>query len=427
MNNRVYKKLQGTMIGAASGLLVISLLTVILGGGLEGNVFLWSGLALTWIIVLATAFIFTKQLVQPLREAEEHYHAGEAVLVENQNTALAQFLNQLYTKSNGDQVEMFAEMAATTEAPERPSSEITDDAVQDAEWKAQSAEAANLLQVSASETSAGVEDIAKMMQELATNNNDQVDAIKSIDETISFIFFNLKEISESTQFVAEASSTTYTNAKQGNTAIQQTISQMDQIGKDVSSSKESIEALGLKTAEIEKILSLITGISDQTNLLALNAAIEAARAGEHGRGFSIVADEVRKLSEQTNEATKNVQKLIVEMREGSHEAIKAIQQGASSVQVGINLNKEIGTVFQTINENAQEVDEFIQDLSDSIGELTESMENVSNTMKDVSSVAVQSNGAVQNAAAVTEELSASMEEISANAETLAGVTNKLAQ
>lgn len=426
MNNRVYKKLQGTMIGAASGLLVISLLTVILGGGLEGNVILWSGLALTWIIVLATAFIFIKQLVQPLREAEENYHAGEAILVENENTALAQFLNKLHTKSNGDQVEMFAEIAATTEAPERPS-DIMDDAVQDAEWKAQSAEAANLLQVSASETSAGVEDIAKMMQELATNNNDQVDAIKSIDETISFIFFNLKEISESTQFVAEASSTTYTNAKQGNTAIQQTISQMDQIGKDVSSSKESIEALGLKTAEIEKILSLITGISDQTNLLALNAAIEAARAGEHGRGFSIVADEVRKLSEQTNEATKNVQKLIVEMREGSHEAIKAIQQGASSVQVGINLNKEIGTVFQTINENAQEVDEFIQDLSDSIGELTESMENVSNTMKDVSSVAVQSNGAVQNAAAVTEELSASMEEISANAETLAGVTNRLAQ
>lgn len=110
MNNRVYKKLQGTMIGAASGLLVISLLTVILGGGLEGNVILWSGLALTWIIVLATAFIFIKQLVLPLREAEENYHAGEAILVENENTALAQLLNQLYTKSNGDQVEMFAEI-----------------------------------------------------------------------------------------------------------------------------------------------------------------------------------------------------------------------------------------------------------------------------------------------------------------------------
>lgn len=425
--NRVSKRLQGVMVGAVGSLLIISLLTVLFGGGLEGNVILWSGLALTWVIVLATAFIFNKQTIQPLREAEQNYQAGEALLIENQSTALAQFLNTIYTKSNGDQIEMFAEIAATVEAPEHPTSEITEDAVQDAEWKAQSAESANLLKVSASETSAGVEDIAKMMQELAVNNNDQMEAIKSIDETISFIFFNLKEISESTQFVAEASSTTYTNAKQGNTAIQKTIEQMDQIGKDVVSSKESIEALGLKTAEIEKILSLITGISDQTNLLALNAAIEAARAGEHGRGFSIVADEVRKLSEQTNEATKNVQKLIVEMREGSHDAIKAIQQGASSVQVGINLNKEIGTVFQTINENAQEVDEFIQDLSDSIGELTESMEDVSNTMKNVSSVAVQSNGAVQNAAAVTEELSASMEEISANAETLAGVTSKLAQ
>ncbi|MDQ0209084.1 methyl-accepting chemotaxis protein [Alkalicoccobacillus murimartini] len=406
---RLHKKLQNSMFIAVISVMLISLGTVLLGGGLDGNITLWVGLALIWALVGTVAFLFNSKLIHALREAEEGLEAEDDILIseeDTQNNRFAQFLNALYTKSSAHQVE----------------SPTSHDHQQE-DWKVQSAEAANHLQVSASETSAGVEDIAKMMQELASNNNDQVDAIKSIDETVSFIFFNLKEISESTQFVAEASSTTYTNAKKGNTSVQQSIEQMNLIGQDVESSKERIEALGQKTAEIEKILMLITGISNQTNLLALNAAIEAARAGEHGRGFSIVADEVRKLAEQTNEATANIQKLIVEVQEGSQDAIKAIQQGADSVEVGIGLNREMGTVFHTINENAQEVDEFIQDLSESIGELTESMEDVSNTMKEVSSVAVQSNGAVQNAAAVTEELSASMEEISASAETLAGVTN----
>ncbi|GAF13138.1 methyl-accepting chemotaxis protein [Bacillus sp. JCM 19046] len=396
-NKGLYKKLTNAMFGAAIAVALVSFLTVLLGGGMSGNALLWVGLVLIWAIVGAVAFFFYNQIIRPLQEAENFLAASTEETTDH--TDFAQLLTVLQT-----QVVQ------------------TDVAVED-DWKIQSAEAANHLQVSTSETSAGVEDIAVTMQDLASNNNDQVDAIKSIDETVSFIFFNLKEISESTQFVADSSSTAFTNAKQGNATVQQSMKQMDLIGKDVQFSKDRIEALGLKTAEIEKILQLITGISNQTNLLALNAAIEAARAGEHGRGFSIVAGEVRKLAEQTNAATADIQKLITEVHEGSRDAVNAIQQGAESVEVGIGLNREMGAVFQTINENAQEVDEFIQDLSESIGELTTSMEDISNTMKEVSTAAVQSNGSVQNAAAVIEELSASMQEMTASAETLASVTN----
>ncbi|WP_185970953.1 methyl-accepting chemotaxis protein [Alkalicoccobacillus porphyridii] len=402
--NKLHKKLQNVMLIAVISVMVISLATVLLGGGLDGNLFLWAGLALTWVVVGAVAFLFHMKLIRTLREAEEGVEAEELYLFDQesiQKNSFAQFLHAIHSKPQPVEV-----------------------SGGNHNQQAETAEAANHLQVSASETSAGVEEIAKTMQDLASNNNDQVDAIKSIEESLSFVFFNLKEISESTQFVAESSSATYTNAKQGNTAVQKSMNQMDLIGQDVQSSKERIEALGQKTAEIEQILLQITGISKQTNLLALNAAIEAARAGEHGRGFSIVANEVRMLAEQTNAATANIQKLIVEVQEGSNDAISAIQQGANSVEVGIDLNREIGSVFKTINENAQEVDEFIQDLSESIGELTGSMEDVSNTMKEVSTSAVESNGSVQNAAAVIEELNASMEEIYASAETLANVTNQ---
>jgi len=64
--------------------------------------------------------------------------------------------------------------------------------------------------------------------------------------------------------------------------------------------------LGQSSAEIDKVVRVITGIAEQTNLLALNATIEAARAGEAGKGFAVVAGEVKELARETATATDEV-------------------------------------------------------------------------------------------------------------------------
>ncbi|MEU2350019.1 GAF domain-containing protein [Modestobacter sp. NPDC049651] len=64
--------------------------------------------------------------------------------------------------------------------------------------------------------------------------------------------------------------------------------------------------LGTSSAQIDKVVRVITGIAEQTNLLALNATIEAARAGEAGKGFAVVANEVKELARETALATEEV-------------------------------------------------------------------------------------------------------------------------
>jgi len=88
---------------------------------------------------------------------------------------------------------------------------------------------------------------------------------------------------------------------------------------------KEVDGLAQQAGEISVIVQLIHEIADQTNLLALNAAIEAARAGEAGRGFAVVADEVRKLAERTAKATKDIEKLVIGIRDNSSAAKDAME------------------------------------------------------------------------------------------------------
>ena len=99
---------------------------------------------------------------------------------------------------------------------------------------------------------------------------------------------------------------------------------LHRLAEDSSVTAEEVGTLARQADEISSIVQLIHDIADQTNLLALNAAIEAARAGESGRGFAVVADEVRKLAERTAKATKELEALVVSVRQNSSAAKSAM-------------------------------------------------------------------------------------------------------
>jgi len=85
--------------------------------------------------------------------------------------------------------------------------------------------------------------------------------------------------------------------------------QQELIHESRNSASEGAEALRRLTGSADSIGSISTmigGIARQSRLLALNARIEAARAGEFGRGLGVVASEVRELSEQTADATRDI-------------------------------------------------------------------------------------------------------------------------
>lgn len=119
------------------------------------------------------------------------------------------------------------------------------------------------------------------------------------------------------------------------------------------------QTLDENSAQMTKILDVISSITKQINLLSLNATIEAARAGDAGRGFAVVATEVKNLALQSQKSTGEISQIIHDIQavsqKMSHEVETArlsfesvndhLRQISSAVDVQNQSNAEICTLM----------------------------------------------------------------------------------
>jgi methyl-accepting chemotaxis protein len=127
--------------------------------------------------------------------------------------------------------------------------------------------------------------------------------------------------------------------------------------------------LGESSAQIGRVIKLITEIAEQTNLLALNATIEAARAGQAGRGFAVVASEVKELATGTARATGDI-----------GQQVEAIQ---ADVESAIQSIREITGIVTTINDLQTRIAAAVEQQTATTGEITRSMSEAAQGSRDI--------------------------------------------
>ena len=248
--------------------------------------------------------------------------------------------------------------------------------------------------------------IAASAEEMATGLSRQEQQSAQVSAAVEEMSVSVQEVARKAQTAAEAATASQSDSVSGGEVVQQTVSEMQAIAKDVTTSSKTVAMLGKKSEEIGQIIKVINDIADQTNLLALNAAIEAARAGEHGRGFAVVADEVRKLAERTTKATEEVSSSIREIQTETVHAVQQIEAGTGRVAKGVNLANSAGQA---------------------LGRITQSSEGLSGMVQSIAAAAEQQSSAASEIAGAVERINAVSRESAEGANQAAQAANLLSQ
>ncbi|MBD2578345.1 GAF domain-containing protein [Oscillatoria sp. FACHB-1406] len=249
---------------------------------------------------------------------------------------------------------------------------------------------------------------------LSTQAQDELRALKAALEQIENMVAAASTVAGSAKQVELALQQARSTVQTGDTAMNRTVEGFSEIRKTVAETSQKIKRLGESSQKITKVVNLIGNFATQTNLLALNAAIEATRAGEYGRGFAVVADEVRSLARQSEEATSEIEKLVLEIQQETSEVAAAMERGIQQVVSGTNLVNETRASLNAIVEATAEIGKLVENITLSTQAQTQQSQSVTQTMENVAAIAQSTSESALQIAASIQALLATAEELQDN-------------
>ena len=267
--------------------------------------------------------------------------------------------------------------------------------------------------------------VAQSVVDAANAVEEQQGATDSSTKSIEKISSSVERIRTEADKVAKDSADASQQAAAGNTEVDKSVQQIQDVEHTVVASADLVEKLGERSKEIGTIVDTIAGIAGQTNLLALNAAIEAARAGEAGRGFAVVAEEVRKLAEQSQTAAQQIAELIGGIQKDTAGAVDSMHQGRSAVAAGAQSVEGLREVFARIHDLVNGVSNQVEVMTKAIDVVTGDTENVTQNVMTIDRHGKKVGEEMQSVSAATEEQSASAEEIASASDALAKLAQEL--
>jgi methyl-accepting chemotaxis protein len=245
------------------------------------------------------------------------------------------------------------------------------------------------------------QEMSLILDQVNSNASTLASSAEELTAVSSQMASNAEETSAQASVVSAASEQVSKNVQTVATGVEEMNAAIREIAKNASdaarvsqeavataaTANSTIAKLGDSSAEIGKVIKVITRIAEQTNLLALNATIEAARAGEAGKGFAVVANEVKELAKETAKATEDISRKI--------EAIQGDTQGT------VDSIRLIGQVIAQINDISNTIASAVEEQTATANEMSrnvaEAAKGTSEIAQNITSVAMAAQNTTEGA------------------------------
>lgn len=212
------------------------------------------------------------------------------------------------------------------------------------------------------------------------------DEVSSIATAMEEIDVTIRDMSKSVSSINEEVKAMVTQNEAMDEELEKRVQEVESQNAKIIEVVNNIKDLGHATENIGHVVTAISDVADQTNLLALNASIEAARVGEAGRGFAVVADEIRKLSQKTEALTKDIGKILGNLRDRVTYAVgevEKIRELFSSIEEEM---KNIRKSFEKTKSMSDTVGDAVSTLSTAIEEQSQVLTDVSKRITNTASM-----------------------------------------
>ena len=330
-----------------------------------------TGLAV--LLGLLAAWLITRQIILPLREAlrgAERVANGDLTL--HEPSLRKDELGQLQ-----------ASMQRMTQGLRELIGGIGDGVTQ-------IASAAEELSAVTEQTSAGVTNQKVETDQVAT-------AMNQMTATVHDVARNAEQASEAAVMADQ-------QAREGDRVVSEAVAQIERLASEVANSSEAMSQLKGESDKIGSVLDVIKSVAQQTNLLALNAAIEAARAGEAGRGFAVVADEVRSLAQRTQQSTEEIEELIAGLQSGTQRAASVMDSSRQLTDSTVELTRRAGSSLENITRTVSSIQAMNQQIATAAEEQTAVAEEINRSVINVRDISDQTSAASEQTASSSVEL-----------------------
>ena len=271
---------------------------------------------------------------------------------------------------------------------------------------------------SAEETNASAVEVSHAIREISIGAEKQTQEIQKTVNISNELSQSLDQLLKSSDLLNKEVENTLIVNKQGINMLKELSEQSEKTKKSNIEVGQAIIKLDSSAETIYEILESIKSIAAQTNLLALNASIEAARAEEAGNGFNVVAMEIRKLAEESDAATRSIDKILESTRTESKNTV-SIMKNVKSIHIEQEKAVEnVSIAFEQISSSVEKSAGRIEETINKIGELRIREKAIKNTVSSISEISEEASISSEEVTASMQYQLSAVEDISKSGESL---------